>query len=69
METLDDKYAEAVNLYESTVMEFYEQMKPLHIYSILIAAGFISVALLLGDAFGLVAIGLLCLIAAIDHKL
>ena len=27
METLDDKYAEAVNLYESTVMEFYEQMK------------------------------------------
>lgn len=44
-------------------------MKPLHIYSILIAAGFIPVALLLGDAFGPVAIGLLCLIAAIDHKL
>ena len=27
LKTLDDKYAEAVNLYESTVMEFYEQMK------------------------------------------
>ena len=44
-------------------------MKPLHIYSILIAAGFISVALLLGNAFGPIALGLLCLIAAIDHKL
>lgn len=44
-------------------------MKPLHTYSILIAAGFISVALLLGDAFGPVAIGLLCLIAATEHKL
>lgn len=44
-------------------------MKPIHIYAILITIGFISVALLLGDAFGPVAIGLLCLIAAIDHKL
>ena len=25
METLDDKYAEAVNLYESAVMEFHEK--------------------------------------------
>lgn len=27
MKALDDKYAEAVNLYESAVMEFHEQMK------------------------------------------
>ena len=27
METLDDTYAEAVSLYESTVTEFYKQMK------------------------------------------
>ena len=46
-----------------------QQMKPLHIYSILIAAGFISLSIILGPYAGPIALGLLCLIAATEHKL
>ena len=40
-----------------------------NLYALLIGAGFLFIAALVGPSFSLIMIGLLSLLAAIDHKL
>ena len=40
-----------------------------NLYALLIGTGFLAVAILVGPAFSLIMIGLLSLLAAMDHKL